>query len=128
MNANQAVQRTGASRLAQSQIESQRRLAPVADLDVSFEPMGAVVYIAFLLGLIFLGWPPLFYRRFSRDGHGRPLGRAILWSACLYFLSVLIADLTFHYPVGWLYPLLLLGAPVPFNLFALLRGLATAKK
>jgi hypothetical protein len=90
--------------------------------------MGASIYIAFLLGLISFGWPPFFYRRFSRDGHRRPLGRAILWSACFYFLSVLIADLTFRHPVGWLYPLLFLCAPLPFNLFIMVRSFVMAKK
>ena len=90
--------------------------------------MGAVIYIPLLLGLILFGWPPFLHRRFSRDGYGRPLGRAILWAACVYFLSILIADITFRHPIARLCPLLLLGAPLPLNLFAWIRGLAAAKK
>lgn len=84
--------------------------------------MVAVIYITLFLSVILLGWPPFLYRRFSRDEYGRPFGRAILRSACAYFLSVLVADITFRYPVGWLYPVLFLGAPLPLNLFAWLRG------
>jgi hypothetical protein len=90
--------------------------------------MGAVIYITLILGLILFGWPPFLYRRFSRDGYGHPLGRAILWSACAYFLSVLMADVTFRHPIGRFCPLLLLGAPLPLNLFAWIRRLATVKK
>lgn len=105
--------------------------------------MGTVIYVACLLVVIFLGWPPFLYRRFSRDGYGRPLGRAILCSICVYFLTVFITDLMVAYRTGpgggagasaffrgvpgWLW-LLLLVAPLPFNLFALIRGLVAVKK
>ncbi len=102
--------------------------------------MGTAIYITCVLAVILLGWPPFLYRRFSRDGYGRPLGRAILWSACLYFLTVLFADLAatsragasgagafLRDVVGWLV-LLLLVAPLPLNLLALIRGVVTEKK
>ena len=90
-----------------------------------------------MLGFIFLGWPPFLYRRFSHDGRGRPLGRAIFWSACFFFGSIGLADLAASCrargpePVaallGW-FSLLLVLAPLPFNLFAWARGLAAAKR
>ena len=90
--------------------------------------MAAVIYIALYLGVIFLGWLPFFYRRFSRDGRAHPLGRAILWFACLFFLAILISDVTFRHPVVSLLPLVLLGAPLPLNLFILIRDLATTMR
>jgi hypothetical protein len=99
--------------------------------------MAIVIYITVVLSLIFLGWPLFFYRRFSGDGCARPLGRAILWSAGFYFASIGIADVASSLRahgqevvaafLGWFWLLLVL-APLPFNLFVLARGLTAAKK
>jgi hypothetical protein len=86
------------------------------------------LFLLVCVGMIFLSWPPMFYRWFSRDGYDRPLGRTILWSFGVYFLSSIIAELTFQLPHGGLYPFLLLVAPLPFNVFFFLRGLVHAKQ
>ncbi len=88
--------------------------------------MWQVLFLLLCVGMIFLGWPPFLYRRFSRDGFGRPLGRAILWSFGVYLLAGLTAELTFRYPHGGLYPFLLLVAPLPFNAFSFVKGLLCA--
>jgi hypothetical protein len=90
--------------------------------------MWQVLFLLVCVGMIFLSWPPFLYRRFSRDGYGRPLGRALLWSFGVYLLAGIIADLTFQLPHGGLYPFLLLVAPLPFNAIFLLRGLVHAKQ
>ena len=73
--------------------------------------------------MITLSWPPFLYRRFSSDGYGRPLGRAILWSFGVYLLAKIIADLMFRFPHGDLFAWILLLAPLPFNAFFLVKGL-----
>jgi hypothetical protein len=88
--------------------------------------MWQVLFLIVCVGMIFLSWPPFLYRRFSRDGYGRPFGRAVLWSFGVYLLAGIIAELTWLYPRGGLYPLLLLVAPLPFNAFCLLQGLLHA--
>jgi hypothetical protein len=91
-----------------------------------FELMWQALFLVLCVGIAFLSWPPFFYRRFSRDGYGRPLGRAILWSFGVYVLVGLLADLTFRLPLGNLYAFLLLAAPLPFNAFMFFRGLLYA--
>jgi len=94
---------------------------------VSFEPMWQALFLILCVGIVLLGWPPFFYRRFARDGYDRPLGRAILWSFGVYVLASLLADLTFRLPRGNLYTFLLLLTPLPFNAFIFFRGLVYAK-
>jgi hypothetical protein len=98
--------------------------------------MDTLLCIAAVVGLIVLGWPPFLYRRFSHDGRSRPLGRAIFWSACFYFGSIGFADLAASCRAqgpelvaaffGW-FSLLLVLAPLPFNLFAWAKALAAVK-
>lgn len=89
--------------------------------------MGQALFLILSVGIVLLSWPPFFYRRFARDGYGRPLGRAILWSFGLYVLGGLLADLTCRLPLGGLYSLVL-AAPLPFNAFVFFRGLVYGKR
>ena len=89
--------------------------------------MWQVLFLIACVGMIFLGWPPLLYRRFSRDGYGRPLGRTILWSFGVYLLAGIMAELTWRFPRGGLYPFLLLVAPLPFNAVVVMRDLLYAR-
>ena len=102
----------GDSRSTQRQIGHHRRQGPVAHPECQL-PMA--------MALVLLGWVPLLYRRFSHDEFGRPLGRALLAGVVFWWLAQLAADLTFRYPHGWLYPLLLLVPPVGVNLFTAFR-------
>ena len=89
--------------------------------------MSQALFFILCVGIIFLSWPPFLYRRFSLDGYGRPLGRAILWSFAAYVVAVLLAELTLRWPHGGLYPFLLLVAPLPINAFLFLKGFVHAR-
>jgi len=76
---NQSVQRTGASRFAQSQIERHRRLAPVADLCVRHThraPVKGHVFTSLLIGAALLAAGCL-------SPHGGPWGPPLEWLASL---------------------------------------------
>ena len=89
--------------------------------------MRQVLFLAACVSVLLLSWPPFLHRRFSRDGLGRPLGRAILWSFGVYLLVGLMADLTFRLPHGEIVPLVLLGAPLPVNALHLFAKFVHAK-
>lgn len=90
--------------------------------------MGQALFLILSVGIVLLSWPPFFYRRLARDGYGRPLGGAILWSFWLCVLGGLLADLTCRLPLGGLYASLVLAAPLPFNAFVFFRGLVYGKR
>ena len=89
--------------------------------------MWQALFLTVCVAMIFVSWPPFFYRRFSRDGYDRPVGRAVLCSFGVYLVAGVVAELTFRLPRGGVYAFLLLAAPLPFNAFHFLRGAMYAR-
>ena len=90
--------------------------------------MNSVLTVAYQVlewALILSGWGLFFYFRYSNDSK-------LSWFKAVYksilpftvfgiAVAILIADFTYMYPGGFVYPLIWLLGPIPYNFFILYK-------